>query len=85
MKNNIELCYERFYIVILYYLLLISKTEKSLCCKKVRVFFSNNFLQLGIYYYKQPEKPRNLKRCISWKMFTKKFKKSIALKLLKAD
>ena len=64
---------------------LISKTEKCFCYIKVRVIFSYYISQLGIYYHKQPEKPQNLKRCISWKIITKKFKTWIALKLPKAE
>ena len=52
---------------------------------KARVIFSNHFSKLGSFYDKQHEKLRNLKRYISWKIFMKKFKKSIALKLPKAD
>ena len=64
---------------------LVSKTKKSLCYQKVRVLFSNHSPQLVICYHKRPEKPRNLKRYILWKIFTKKFKKSKALKLPKPD
>lgn len=61
------------------------QNRKRLLLHKVRVIFSNHFSKLGTYYDKQHEKPRSLKRYISWKIFMKKCKKSIALKLPKAD